>query len=228
MRFRLNAARPWVALIALCALFEAPAALLDEPLRPTAEPFVLLTLWLASHALPARAGQVLRALLGVCTTLLLVYRADRIVFWMFMGEEPLLYDQLFMLRHLFVLFGDLWSWRMAASLLGVVVAIAAIVWVTRFLLREMSAWLAPGRRRELFGLLGALWLLIAVGSRVQAHNAPLVRWATPSVRANLEQSRAIYERVQQRIGQSPYRGYAKLKLARRPDVYLVFVESYGR
>jgi hypothetical protein len=228
MRSRLNAARPWLALLALCALFEAPALLLAEPVRPTGELFALLTAWFASRALPARAGRVLRVLLGACTVLLLIYRTDRIGFWMFMGEEPLLYDQLFMVRHLFVLFGDLWSWKVAASLFGVVVAIAAIVMGTRFLLREMSAWLAPGRRREVFGMLGVLWVLIVAGSRVQAHDVPLVRWATPAISANLEQSRAIYERVQQRIGQSPYRGYAALKLARRPDVYLVFVESYGR
>lgn len=228
MRSRLNAARPWLALIALCVLFEAPALLLAEPVRPTGELFALLTAWFASQALPLRVGRVLRVLLGACTVLLLVYRTDRIGFWMFMGEEALLYDQLFMIRHLLVLFSDLWSWKMAGTLVGIVLAIAAIVWITRWLLREMTAWLAPGRRRELLGMLGAMWLLIPIGSRIERHAVPLVRWATPAIRANLEQSRAIYERVQQRIGRSPYRGYAGIKLARRPDVYLVFVESYGR
>jgi hypothetical protein len=228
MRSRLNAARPWLALLALCALFEAPALLLAEPVRPTGELFALLTLWFASQALPLRAGRPLRVLLGACTTLLVLYRVDRIVFWLFMGEEPLLYDQLFMLRHLFVLFSDLWSWQVAGALFGIALGIAAIVWVTRWLLREMKAWLAPERRRELIGMLGALWLLVLAGSRFQVDAVPLVRWATPAVDANLEQSRAIYQRVQQRIGRSPYRGYAGLKLARRPDVYLVFVESYGR
>jgi hypothetical protein len=229
MRFRLNAARPWLALLALCALFEAPALLLlDEPVRLTGELFALITAWFASRALPVRAGRPLRILLGAGTALLLLYRTDRIVFWLFMGEEPLLYDQLFMLRHLFVLFSDLWSWQVALSLVGVVIGIAAIVWVTRRLLREMAAWLEPGRRRELLGMLGALWLVLLAGSRFEVHDVPLVRWATPAVQTNLEQSHAIYQRVQQRIGRSPYRGYAALKLARRPDVYLVFVESYGR
>src|SRR3954471_23170761 len=127
MRFRLNAARPWLALVALCALFDAPAALLAEPLRPTGEPFALLTAWFGSHALPPRAGRIMRALLGVMTALLVLLRIDRVVFWLFMGEEPLLYDQLFMLRHLFVLFSDLWSWRVAISLVGVAIAIAGIV-----------------------------------------------------------------------------------------------------
>src|SRR6185369_10888744 len=124
MRSRLNAARPWLALFALCALFEAPALLLAEPVRPTGELFALVTAWFASRALPPRAGRPLRLLLGTCTALLLLYRIDRILFWLFMGEEPLLYDQLFMLRHLFVLFSDLWSWQVAASLLGVALGIA--------------------------------------------------------------------------------------------------------
>jgi hypothetical protein len=228
MRFRLNAARPWLALVALCALFDAPAALLAEPLRPTGEPFALLTAWFGSHALPPRAGRIVRALLGVMTALLVLLRIDRVVFWLFMGEEPLLYDQLFMLRHLFVLFSDLWSWRVAISLVGVAIAIAGIVLITRLLLRELGALLAPARRRELLGALGVLWIALVAGTRYRVHDQPLMRWATPAVVANLEQSRAIYQSVQHRIGRSPYRGYSAIKLKRRPDVYLVFVESYGR
>jgi hypothetical protein len=228
MRSRLTSARPWLALLALCTLFEAPAVLLSEPVRPTGELFVLLSAWLVSRVLPARPGRLLRALLALCTTLLVLYRLDRVVFWLFMGEEPLLYDQLFMLRHLFVLFSDLWNYRVAAALAGVVVATVGLVFATRWLLRVFGELLAPARRRELLSVWAALLALLAVGSVVRVRSAPLVRWAAPGLRSNLAESRAIYARVQRRIGASPYRSYASLKLSRRPDVILIFVESYGR
>ena len=69
---------------------------------------------------PGRA--LLRWLIGLVLGLFVLIRVDRAGFLMFMGQEPLAYDQLFLLRHLFVLMLDMFSPLVALGVVGGLVA----------------------------------------------------------------------------------------------------------
>ncbi len=219
---------PALALLLLCGLFELPACLLPEPFRPTGELMLLLAGWLLGLRLQPRRRRLLFWLLGLAAAALALVRADRVAFLRFMGEEPLLYDQLFMLRHLLVLFSDLWSWRVGAMLSGIVVAVALCVFALRRACSALGRVLLAGDSRVSARAGAALLVLALAGSVLPAGASPCVRFMTPRLLADLARSRRIYAGVQRGIGRSPYRPLAALELRRRPDVYLIFVESYGR
>lgn len=216
------------ALLLLIALFELPSLALPEPLRPTGELLLVLGAWRLSLGLALGQGRALRVLLGVVSGALAVVRLDRMVFLWFMGQEPLIYDQLFMFRHLFVLFGDIWSWSVAGVLLAVVLGAFVLVQTVRLLLRSAAGAFVLSDRKTA-GLHTLLLLVFVVcGSVLPIGSSHAVRWMTPSLLENAGESRRIYHNVQQHIGRSPYRAYDRYTLLRKPDVYLILVESYGR
>jgi hypothetical protein len=227
MRFRARLS-PWLAWLLLGLMFELPSAFLPEPLRITGELLVLLAVWLFGLRLGPRYRHPLNWLLGLCSAFLVLARLDRIVFLLFMGEEPLLYDQLFMLRHLFVLFGDLWSWTLAAGLAGTTLLVALAIWIVRRLLHTARNAFEAERRSATSALCLGLLLSAWLGSHWQLGRARAVRFMTPALLENIEKSHRIYASVQRQVGSSPYRGYRGLELSRKPDVYLIMVESYGR
>jgi hypothetical protein len=99
-----SAARPWLALALLWVLFDAPLMLIEQAFRLTGELLLLLSLLLGSKWVSVRwLRAALAGLLALAASCLVVVRLDRAVFYWLMNEEPLLYDQLFLLRHLFVL-----------------------------------------------------------------------------------------------------------------------------
>jgi hypothetical protein len=226
MHEKFMAGRPWLALVALGALFELPAVLLPEPLRPTAELIVLFVVWLCSLWLPRAFGRPLRFALALGAFFLTFARIDRIAFREMMGEEPLLYDQLFLVRHLFVLIDDVWSVQVGLALLGIALVVGALVWLVRWLLRHVAVFAEPTRSRSAGGI--ALFAAIALSSTWIDKAPHVVNWMTPALLKNVDESRGIYRQVQSAIRKSAYRSYASLHVTGGPDVYLVFVESYGR
>lgn len=217
-----------VALLLLALLFEAPAIVLPEPVRPTGEVLVLLTLYVAS--LPSGVvGMALRPLLGLAAAVLVVYRLDRVAFVHFMGEEPLLYDQLFMLRHLLVLAWDLWSWQMLGLVVATLVGAALTLVFVGWLLGVAKRTFGPSRTPAWIGGLVLFWLAAwSVSFAEPDADAPRIRWLRPAIAANVQQSWHIHQAVRRSLQHSPYQAYASLRLGRKPDVYLFFVESYGR
>ena len=218
-----NLLAPTLALCLLVALFEAPGFWLGAP-RPSGELVVLLSAYLASRKL-ARGGRVLRWLLAALTVFLVLYRIDRVVFLSFLSEEPLLYDQFFMLRHLYVLAGDLWSPEVAAMTAGGGGVIAVVVLSCRLLLGWLTRGLDAMPDRRVLGIISACWLLTLVGSIPALE---YVRWITPGLIRNVAESQRIFWAVRAGVRDSPYHAYEKLELRTRPDVYLFLVESYGR
>jgi hypothetical protein len=207
-------ARAALALITVALCLELASTFVAESFQLTSELLVLLALWELCPSGRQLGRRALRLTLMAAVVVLVVCQLDRQAFLRWMGDEPLLYDQLFMLRHLLVLIGDVW--RAALPIvLGSVLAIAAVTWSVRRLLREAKpAW--PLRERA---SVAACVLLLALVRDV---------WASPNLHDNWTRSRALYASVQAQITDSPYRAYADLQLQRRPDVYLFFVESYGR
>lgn len=214
----------WLAFAVLVALFELPMVLLAEPWRPSAEPLVLASAWLLGERM--RFGVWLRVAVLIAGALLMLFRIDRVAVLSFLGDEPLLYDQLFLLRHFVVLLGDLWSFRATLALVVLLAVLALAVWGVRRLLSALALPQDPAQRRKLYAAGGALWVLVLIGSLVG--HPPAVRWTTAELIDNARRSVRIYDRVQRRLGASPYAGHDAITLTRKPDVHLVLVESYGR
>jgi hypothetical protein len=158
-----------------------------------------------------------------------LYRFDQWVCWTLLRDEPLLYDQLFMVRHLWALIGDLMSVRTLLVLLGVLALSAVLGFAVRALLRRARSLMVERRQRRSLRLLALLWgvLLLARASQL-ARDDPGVTWLTPQIVDNVRRSVRAYGSVRKRLRLSPYASYEKLKLRDRPDVLLFIVESYGR
>jgi hypothetical protein len=215
---------PWLAFAALVVLFELPVVLLAEPWRPSGEPLALASVWLLGARL--RLGAWLRAATVLVGAVLMLFRIDRVAILFFLGDEPLLYDQLFLLRHLLVLIADLWNVRVAMALVALLAAIALVAWGVRGLLVTLALPAERAQRRRLYAAGALLWAFVLIGSLVGSPR--VVRWTTAGLIANARESVRIYDRVQRRLGASPYAVHDAVALTRKPDVHLVLVESYGR
>jgi hypothetical protein len=213
-------AKPWLALLGLIVLFELPEAVLLESVRPAADLFVLLAGYLLSLRLAVWPGRVVRWGLGIYTALLVFYRTDRAAILAFMGQDPLLYDQMLMVRYLLVLFSDLWNWKLGVGLAAFPVVVALIAVATGRLLRALRPLAFESRQSA------AALLVLVLGCASTALGDG--RFISPGLVVNLEASQAIYDSVQKQLRNSPYRAFDAIELQRRPDVYLIFVESYGR
>ena len=231
-----RALRPLASALALCVVFELPS--LAQPdrvalsaVRVPADALLLLACALAieltvPNAWP-RAQRMARALLVAIAALLIVYRVDSALCLVLMRHPPVLYDQLFLVRHLAVLLHDLWggwAWLGGAALLAV---IAALAWLAQRLLRAA----ATGARRALPSERArARWLAGAFTFALLLALVPLpgVRWVAPELVANLIAARTLAQRIARGVEHSPYRAYRSLTLTRKPNLYVFFVESYGR
>jgi hypothetical protein len=197
-------------------------------MRPTGEVVGLLTAYAAYRLV--RAPRVIGWILVALTVLLVLVRLDWATYFFITRSQPLLYDQLFMLRHLFVLIGDLWSPSVALAVAWFFAGSALLAWTVRSLVRAMEPLFSLDNRRRL-ALAGAgAWGLVMLGTvwPTRAGSEPRVHWLTRDVARNIGESRNIYAQVERAIGESPYRSYDDIELHRKPSVSLLFVESYGR
>jgi hypothetical protein len=235
---------PWLSLAVLWLLFELPRVFSATTPDLTAIQFSLevpllftlaglATLTLEATALGVRVRRLARAALrwtvwGLATGLLAL-RADQWICWLLMREEPLLYDQWFMAKHLGVLLGDLISPASVLILLGVTCLGWLLARLTRRLLRSARPLLEPVRRRQTVGIALALWALALIcPAQAPPGTQARVGFLTPALLDNLHRSRAVYERVQKTSESSPHARLSTLTLHDKPDVLLFIVESYGR
>jgi hypothetical protein len=227
----LGPALPWLALAALWLLFELPLLLRGRGvelsrLRLSLELPLLLTLWGVHVTHPAPA---LRWLLRLAAACLVLYRIDQWIFLLLMREEPLLYDQWFMLRHLGVLIGDLMSLKTLLVLCAAALTGWLLSWLARRLLARARSLLDAEQRRRTLRVARIAWAgLLLLSAAPQLGPLPRLGWLTPALARNLAESSAVYRSVRRQLAASPYAGYAQLRLRERPDVLLFIVESYGR
>ncbi len=196
--------------------------------------FVQGELWLAATLLAVVAARrtlgpwMVRAL-GLLWATLFIYELNTVFGLVFMTQEPLFYDELFLLKHLLRLIGDLWRpsfllWGLAG--LTAVGLLAAVV-------RRLLSMLVTGTRdlgRGSATLLAAVWLLTSVAMvrhGIDNHQVE-VRWASPGIAANLAESARVFAQVHRQVADSPYRALDAVQLRRKPDVHVIIVESYGQ
>jgi hypothetical protein len=224
---------PWLSLALIWLVFDLPMALAPDRLdlafvRPTGEILGLFTALGLSYRV--RHGRPIRWVILVVAVVLSVLRVDRAVFFLLTRTEPLLYDQLFMLRHFVVLIFDLFSVGLLLSLLGVALGVTLVSWGMGALFRKAAPLREPSRTREAARVILGAWALVLLLTAMSPAppSVPFVRWMTPALLANVAESRHIYRATRARIEESPYRSFDTVRLARKPDVLLLFVESYGK
>ncbi len=135
-----------------------------------------------------------------------------------------------MARHLLVLLSDLWGLRVALGLVVLLLVATLATIGVRVLLRRAAPLLVPSTWRTTMTIGMALWLIVLAGTLLGPHGAerPFVRWMTPDLVSNILESRRIYRTVRGGATLSPYQGYDRVHLVRKPDVLLFVVESYGK
>jgi hypothetical protein len=231
-RRAISAFGPWLWLIGPWLLFELPLLLRGGELpaagslRLSLEPALLLSI-LGLGPRAGRAGRALRAALGMAVVCLVIFRVDQWICLLLMREEPLLYDQWFMARHLWVLIGDLMSPITSLVLAGVALLGFLLTRLVRLCLARARVLFAPERRAQSRRALLGGWVALLLLSLLP-HPGPQLGWLSWTLRDNVRESRAVYRSVQRRLSHSPYAGYEQLALSERPDVLLFIVESYGR
>ncbi len=237
---RLRQAGPWLGLIILNALFVLPAVARQLPrqplliLTPSGDLLVLIALCVAVSGL-RHATWVLRGAL-LLLLLLWLYMWPAMIGQIIIRQAPLLYDLVFLLKHVGVLVMDLWSWTRFGALLGGVTALVLLIWAGKRMFVAIVRSLAarPPRQSAAIGTaivvaLMGLSLLhdrrFVVGTKVTGP----IAWTTPALASNLGESFMMYQRIQRGIERSPYTKYREAyTLTRKPDVHLFLVESYGR
>ena len=227
-------ARPFLALLALWLLFELPTAVRSHGfdlrrIRPTGDFLVLLSVYALARGRPSFS--VVRRVWMVCLGVLIAVRLDWTLCWFMTRSSPLLYDQLFLLRHLFLLVGDLWTVPTALALVVLGFASYGIVLLARALVRTTEPAFAPPLRRNLsiaLGVAGCVLLILTVALTPARGKEPYVRWLFPELVENVRESYRTYRAVRRGVADSTYRSYAGITLKRRPNVTFLFVESYGK
>lgn len=231
---------PWVGVLVLNALFVLPAVARQLPRQPlliftpSGDLLVLLALCTAVHG-RRHATWVRRGSL-VLLLLLWLYMWPAMIGQIIIRQAPLLYDLLFLVKHVGILMMDLWSWTRFGALLGVLVGIGLVGWLGRRLFVGITGALA-GRplRHKIRGtglLLMALFALALAHDRSKVVGVRVtgpVAWTSPALALNLGESFLMYGRIKRGIERSPYARYREdYRLVRKPDVHLFLVESYGR
>ncbi len=223
--------RDWLPFVLANGLLVLPAnwLLRDEgqPALLTLEVVLALALWgWAASRLPRRLRQIGAALLGLAWLLALAWAVYAAVLpGLFMRPPNLADDWLFARNLPFLLEAlNLKPWAYAAAALGAALLLAglfALGWtVARRAERQRKAWSALA----LLALLG--WLLPAAPPA--SPRRPVTSLSAQAA-ANLQRSRATRADRVALLTLDPWQAYdyRDWPLEERPDVYLIFIESYG-
>lgn len=222
--------RAWALLAALNLLILLPATLgLDQPAPWLALGLsVDLLVLIAAVSWARRAGLSAPAatLGGVGVLLLLSFEVMRLVGVFAMGQDPLLYDLGFLLRHAVVLLMDVGTFWDALGVLAVLGAVLGLGVGAGVGMHRASAVWAP-KAPWLTGL-----ALLAFGLSFLGRLHPgATRWPArlilPHMVENLGESWRVYQSVNQTIAQDPYAPYRLDPMDRQPELRIFIVESYG-
>lgn len=234
-----SALSPWLGLVILNAVFILPEVARRVPdapwklLQASGDLIALLTIAGASLWLP-KGGIWVRRLAFAYGLVLWIYMWDRMIGHTLLREDPLLYDQLFLIRHLLVLISDLMTWGRAFMALGALLGVFLLGVGARLLLRRMVRVTEPRFRRFHVVVAALVWLAVLGNSAQQsargrrAHEVRWSHWITPDLIANLDASVDLYRAIEHSKSRSPYAAYDQIELTRKPDIQLFLVESYGR
>lgn len=202
-----------------------------DPFRINTELVLMLALWVNVGWL--RRGPVRWLMTFIYFFGLLYYIYESIMVYLY-RSEPVFYSQFYLIRDGLQFLLDHLTVSPVAyfGLLAAVIAVmAVIVFVFRTAVdRELSAELSPTSRRATLGVAGAVVLSAATYRGVSADPRMVVSSLGFKLKQNIADSLALYNSIVKFDDTDIYRtyNYAKYHLAKKPNVYLLFVESYGR
>ena len=209
-----------------------------DPLRLSAELLLLIAAWVFLPALrAARRRRPLRALIAAFFFLAFTYAVYEALSLFFYNVDPVFYDQAdlireglpFVARHL-----SLAPAHFIAAAALTLLALGGLLWLLKTVTAEAQiSRLGPLSR----GLLAALALFILASllfnGRALAAPSSVVSCFSCKLERNIRGSAAAAGQVRRlntavsgEVFDDAY-AYAEHRLARRPDIYLIFVESYG-
>ena len=201
-----------------------------DPFRINSELVLMLALWVNVGWL--RRGTIRWLMTLIYFIALLYYVYESIMLYLYQ-DEPLFYSHFYLIRdglkyltdHLTI---SPWAY------LGVVVAAVAVVTVIVFIFRtlidqQLSTELSLSSRRASLGLAGAVLLSAATYRGVSADPRMVISSLGFKLKKNIQDSVALYNSIVNFDDAEIYTtyNYAKHHLSRKPNVYLLFVESYG-
>lgn len=205
--------------------------------RENADPFRLNTEWLWLTVLWVNVAWLRRNLyrwlmLAVYFIALFYYSYESIMLYLY-KDEPIFYNHYFLVRDGLKFLLDhmhlsLWLY-LAAALFGVGL-IGGIIWLVLTLVdAPISGDLSRGSHIMLVALAGASLLSLAGYRNAAADPRMVISSLTAKLEQNIEASVNLYQSVAQ-FDDSTLRSaydYRRQYLLRKPNIYLIFVESYG-
>lgn len=231
---------PWAGLLALNALFVLPAVARQLSRQPllllTPSGDLLLLVALCTAAVGWRRGTwVIRSAL-LLLLLLWFYLWPAMIGQIIIRQAPLLYDLVFLLKHVGVLVMDLWTWPRFGALLGGITGLGLLLWLGKRIFVAVVRELATRPPLRTAGVGAAMVASLLALSLAHDHRRVVgtrftgpVAWTAPALADNLGESLRMYQRIQRGLEHSPYAEYReRYQLTRKPDVHLLLVESYGR
>ena len=201
-----------------------------DPWRLSTDLAVLTALWVW---VPPLRRRWIGGLFGMLYLLNLVYALYEAIVSSIYLLEPSFYSQFFLavdgLPFLFEHLHTGW-WVYVGALVSLLASLAAVVWLTTILLRSGAA---PGLlrvSRVTIALLAAVSLAVTAAYQTYTARPEMVFSSFGyKLHKNLAVSAQIQEDVQRFDGGSVQEiyNYSGSLLAEKPDIYLIFVESYG-
>jgi len=201
-----------------------------DPWRLSTDLAVLIALWVW---VPPLRRRWIGGLFGMLYLLNLVYALYEAIVSSIYLLEPSFYSQFFLavdgLPFLFEHLHTGW-WVYVGALVSLLASLAAVVWLTTILLRSGAA---PGLlrvSRVAIALLAAVSLAVTAAYQTYTARPEMVFSSFGyKLHKNLAVSAQIQEDVQRFDGGSVQEiyNYSGSLLAEKPDIYLIFVESYG-
>jgi hypothetical protein len=157
---------------------------------------------------------------------ILVYELIRSVGIAAMGQDPLLYDGLFLSMHLFILMRDLLGNTALYMVIGLVVGLVVTFGFTFWSLRFMSK--SAMRTARIYVLV--IWAIF-FGMEYAAESGVVEIKGNDSAAdlfVNLEESYGVWSETGRGVSGDAYKRMDKIKLKKKPRIHIYVVESYGR
>lgn len=201
-----------------------------DPLRISVELTVLAALWVLVRWL---RRPWIGAIFGGIYVLAFAYAVYEAIVLSIFLLEPSFYSQFYLARDGLPFLAEhvnaAW-WLYAGGVLGVLLVAALVVWLWNALLRSGASpdlhWIS----RLTIGVLAALCLAAAIAYQVYTARPEMVLSSFAyKLQRNIAQSLKTYQDVAS-FDDSQVRqvyDYTNYRLDRKPDIYVIFVESYG-
>lgn len=223
----------------LSRLFQAPLTALFnlfiwrehmDPFRINTELVVMLALWVNVAWL--RRGVVRWLLALIYFIALLYYLYESIMIFLY-RDEPVFYNHYFLIRDGLRFLAE----HLNISLLvyfGALVALALLTAFIVFMLRTLVDWQLPSRlsrttRLSVVALAAAVLLSAATYRDVSADPRMVMSSLSFKLERNIAASVALYQSIVNFDDAEIYTAYnySRHRLVEKPNIYLIFVESYG-